>query len=902
MFVLATLAASLGVAATPGVAGAQASVAGEWKLLPYRTPINPIHVGLLRTGKVLIASGSENDPTHTTYRAAVWDPGAGSFSVQTIPWDLFCNAMSFLPDGRVLITGGSLQYNPFRGLRTTTIFDPAAENFIQVQDMARGRWYPSTAALSDGKTMTFSGWLETAGVPNQAVELYDVPTGWSPEFMAPWTPPLYPWLHLLPNGKVFFSGSAPDSRLFDPATKTWTASMARTIYARDRRYGSSVLLPLRPEEGYRARVMIMGGNNPATATAEIIALSAGTPAWRALPPMSAPRIEMNAVILPTGKILALGGSAVDNDASTASLGADLFDPATETWSSAGRAAVPRLYHSVALLLPDATVWVAGSNPFQGAWDNRLEIYSPAYLFTTDANGNVVRAPRPTITSVPARVGYDASFQVQTPNAANIASVALVRPGSSTHAFDFDQRLVDLNFTAGSGVLTVTSPPNSNIAPPGYYMVFLVDKKGVPSIAKFVQVSFNPTNQPPRGMILNPTPTTDVTIKAGQSVTFSGDGTDADGSVATLSWVFPGGAPATSKVPTPGEVTFPTPGTYIVSLTATDNLGDNDPSPPTRTITVQAPVFSASFTNPPAGATVNGTQTVAMAVSGGGTPNFTYRLKIDGTEVFTTTTPDTSATYNWNTTTVPNGAHTLTLTVTDATGQTSTATRTVSVSQTGAITVALTTPTPGQTVSGTTWVNVWVSGAAGPYNFTLKAAGTTLWTESSPDTHVTLPWDTTKTPNGPQTLTVTVQSSIRTGSASVDVTVQNGETGKLTASFTSPPADAIVSDTTTVGMAASGAAPGNITYKLAIDGAVVSVQTIAATSASYAWDTRTYSDAAHTLTLTVTDSAGAVATATRTVTVNNGATGSLTVALTTPRPGETVSGTVWANVWVNPGGT
>src|SRR6266508_6439274 len=118
-------------------------------------PINPIHVGLLRTGKVLVVAGTENDPTITTYRAAIWDPGTGAIAVQDIPWDLFCNALSFLPDGRVLVTGGTLQYDPFRGLKTTTIFDVLTEQFIQVQDMAHGRWYPTNTVLGDGGTMTF---------------------------------------------------------------------------------------------------------------------------------------------------------------------------------------------------------------------------------------------------------------------------------------------------------------------------------------------------------------------------------------------------------------------------------------------------------------------------------------------------------------------------------------------------------------------------------------------------------------------------------------------------------------------------------------------------------------------------------------------------------------------------
>ena len=318
-------------------AHAQVGTVGEWRTLPQTSPINPIHVALLRTGRVLIVAGSENDPTVTTNRAALWDPGTGAFAVQTIPWDLFCNAMSFLPDGRVLTTGGNLQYNPFRGIRTATIFDPATEAFAQVQDMARGRWYPSNVALGDGRTMTFSGWLETGGT-NNAVELYSVPGGWSAQRFAPFTPPLYPWLHLLPDGRVFQSGAQVASHIFNPGPQTWATNVAGTAYPNERTYGSSVMLPLRPSEGHRARIMIMGGDNPATATAEIIDLSQPSPAWRSLPPMSAPRIQMNAVLLPTGKVLALGGSAQNNTEGTASLGADLFDPDSETWTPAGRMA------------------------------------------------------------------------------------------------------------------------------------------------------------------------------------------------------------------------------------------------------------------------------------------------------------------------------------------------------------------------------------------------------------------------------------------------------------------------------------------------------------------------------------------------------------------------------------
>jgi len=196
-------------------------------------------------------------------------------------------------------------------------------------------------------------------------------------------------------------------------------------------------------------------------------------------------VEMEATILPNGKVLVDGGSAQDEDASTACLKAEIYDPVTNSFSSAGSNAFPRLYHNVQLLLPDGSVAMTGGNPAQGVFENHIEIYQPAYLFNSDGSP----ATRPTIgANAPTSITYAGSFSVTTPDAANIASVVLMKAGSVTHSFDMDQRYVGLTFTAASGGLTVTGPPNSNIAPPGYYMLFLVNKAGTPSLATWVQVS------------------------------------------------------------------------------------------------------------------------------------------------------------------------------------------------------------------------------------------------------------------------------------------------------------------------------------------------------------------------------------------------------------------------------
>ncbi|MBA3650072.1 MAG: DUF1929 domain-containing protein, partial [Chthoniobacterales bacterium] len=601
---------------------------GQWVTLPYLMPINPIHCALLHNGKVLVVAGSENvlsEHQAGQYYAAVWDPASGAFVVQNLLWDVFCNGMAALPDGRFLVVGGSSALAPPYGDSRATVFDPATEKFTQVESMAHGRWYATVTELGDGSLMAFSGITEEGytgqptederGVHNKDVEIYKIGTGWGPEYEAPWIPPLYPRMHLLPDGHVFYSGDTTSSHLFDPASKAWTLNIARTVYTTSRVGGSSVLLPLRPETGYTPRVMILGGDHIATATTEMIDLSATTPSWRMLAPMSAPRVRMNAVILPTGKVLALGGSSVDEDANTASLAADLFDPTTETWASAGTAVYPRLYHSCGLLLPDATVWVVGSNPNKGNYDKNIEVYSPAYLFTVDANGNVIPAVRPTITSVPTEVGYGASFAIATPDALAISSAVLVRPGSPSHSFDFEQRLVGLSFSASKpGTLTATSPPNGSIAPPGYYMLFLINQAGVPSVAKFIHLTSNPTDLPPDGSISSPA--TDMVIQPGQSVSFAGSATNPDGTVATYSWIFPDGTPASSTVPVPGPVTFTALGTHVVSLTALDVFGVNDPSPPTRTITVQEASLQLVFTAPANGAIVSGRKvTISLSASG-----------------------------------------------------------------------------------------------------------------------------------------------------------------------------------------------------------------------------------------------------------------------------------------------
>jgi hypothetical protein len=153
-------------------------------------------------------------------------------------------------------------------------------------------------------------------------------------------------------------------------------------------------------------------------------------------------------------------------------------------------------------------------------------------------------------------------------------------------------MVGMTFSAGSGVLNVTAPPDSKIAPPGYYMLFLLNSAGVPSAAQFVQLTPTPADIPPTGTISSPA--TDVTITAGQAVFFSGSGSDPDGTISAYSWTLPGGSPNASALASPGNVIYSAAGTFAATLTVTDNANMTDPNPPTRKVTVNpAPDFSVS---------------------------------------------------------------------------------------------------------------------------------------------------------------------------------------------------------------------------------------------------------------------------------------------------------------------
>jgi hypothetical protein len=499
-----------------GPAWAQRELQGEWvtrpETMPIDTspnPVNPVHAALLRTGKVLVIAGSGNDPSEDVYRAAVWDPATGAIAVQTIDWDIWCSGMAFLPDGKVFIAGGTINYEPtFTGARFTTLYDPFNSTFTRVEDMAHGRWYPTVIALPDGRMLTLSGYNDTTGAQNKTFAIYTPGTQWSAENGVGWPSTMknYPRGHLTPDGKVFFSGEQRESARFDPDTGAWTRNVAITQFGSTRRYGGSVLLGLRPPD-YKARILINGGGvtGDAANTAEIIDLSAPNPDWQYTDALSYRRVQHNSVLLPNGKVLAVGGSGRNEVAQGNARTSELYTEGpgvTGVWSLMDSQEYWRLYHSVALLLPDGRVVSMGGNPAQRNYEHHIEVYSPPYLYTSGGG----LAARPAVSSVPDSIAYNGTFDVTMTSPGAITEAVLMRPGAATHAFDMEQRLVELVIRGVvDGKLRLETPPNANIAPPGYYMLFVLNAAGVPSEAKFVRLPVPgappPPPPPPSGNLL-----------------------------------------------------------------------------------------------------------------------------------------------------------------------------------------------------------------------------------------------------------------------------------------------------------------------------------------------------------------------------------------------------------------
>jgi hypothetical protein len=301
------------------------------------------------------------------------------------------------------------------------------------------------------------------------------------------------------------------------------------------------------------------------------------------------RRQNNLTVLADGTVLVTGGDSsgaplVDLNAGV--YAAELWNPATGQWTTLSNMQVTRQYHSTALLLPDGRVLSAGGGicgtcDTVGYLNKNAEIFSPPYLFAKDGSGSL--APRPTVAAAPGTVTEGTQFSVSTPDAASINKVALVKLGAVTHSNNMEQRYAPLSFTAGTGTLTVTAPANINIAPPGYYMLFIVNSAGVPSVAPILSVAPPPPDVPPTVQIT--APASGSTFPFRSDVTIKATASDSDGTVQKVEF-FAGTTKLGEIATAPYSFVWhrPGPGTYALTASATDNAGVMTTSAPV-TVTV-----------------------------------------------------------------------------------------------------------------------------------------------------------------------------------------------------------------------------------------------------------------------------------------------------------------------------
>jgi galactose oxidase len=441
--------------------------------------------------------------------------------------NLFCSGHCFLPDGNLLVTGGHIEDS--LGLNQACVYDYQANEFRSQAEMNNGRWYPSALPLPDGRVLVVSGsyGFKDNQTGKKTVINNHIPQIWSPDDPKGWTEvaafpdqqsfPMYPRVHLDPNGRrIFMAGPLWDSWFLelkddnnnDIKTRVevdgkthfvlgeWKhAGIRRKAGPRD--YAPSVMYDT-------GKILYIGGGNGdggPTTEAEYIDLNVKSPKWNSAF-MENPRRQFNATVLPDGTVLVTGGTRADGFNTLAGTTdglpnpvheAELWNPVNQKFTKMAKENSDRCYHSIALLLPDGRVLSAGGGEYGDADPDPLskppkpqrnltdgQLFEPPYLF---------KGPRPTIVSAPKEINYRTQFPITVGPSDSIKDVSLVRLGSVTHCRNMNQSLMFLKpFTPAKPTIMVPAPASPNLAPPGHYMLFVLNTDGVPSVASIVRVA------------------------------------------------------------------------------------------------------------------------------------------------------------------------------------------------------------------------------------------------------------------------------------------------------------------------------------------------------------------------------------------------------------------------------
>jgi hypothetical protein len=513
---------------------------GKWTKAPFELPNYAIHAAMLPTGKILFWGYPFYDDLTNRGEASLWDPtegyGPGAFEDVDPPLvdpdgdgpqgmvsaPIYCSGQSFLPSGELLVAGGNLawpfqdsRYQSAAGSNFVFTFDPWSERWTQQPSMEDGRWYPSQVELADGTTLLAGGYSDDqpGGIDNADVEVFNPSQvrggiGTIGKYAsAERETELYPHLFTLPSGDALLAGPGhEDSAILPLSTLGGGSPLAWQDLPETSGFrigGSAVLRPGSPDGSWKVTQFGGYGTIPqdhgvsaASTDSETIDARKPQKGWKKGPGLKLGRSYQNTLLLPDESLVTVGGGtgfSQENgnwtiDSSGAHRRVEVLKAGSDHWRMGPAQLEDRSYHSTALLMPDGRVWSAGDDryPLESdgtkARSDSAEIYSPPYLF---------RGQRPKLKGASESANYNQIFFATTADAKPPArKFVLVAPGATTHGADMQQRVVPLRVDRREGTTTaLRAPANSAIAPPGRYMLFALSGKGVPAVARWINLSY-----------------------------------------------------------------------------------------------------------------------------------------------------------------------------------------------------------------------------------------------------------------------------------------------------------------------------------------------------------------------------------------------------------------------------
>jgi galactose oxidase len=483
-----------------------AGVGGKWSA-PIGFPIVPVSAVMLPNDKLLTFS-AVTDTAYTKVpdtitNVAVLDLKTGKVSepieVNT-NHQMFCEGLAMLPDGSVLINGGSND-------RATTIYNPYTNRWTIGPLMNIPRAYEGDTALSTGQVLTLGGsWYDAAGDKNGEIFTASGATGsWRelPGVLASkiltadpagiFRADNQPWLFGQANGTVFQAGPSKQMNWITTKGNGTITGAGRRGSSADAMNGNAVMYGV-------GEIVTLGGATAYEDAGSVVDVQATRRAYtvninggphkkvkvKRVSDMAYARAFSNSVVLPNGEVLVVGGQQHPEPFTDtgAVLSPELWNPATGKFTIMAPMAIPRTYHSVAILLPDGQVFSGGGGLCGDCTTNHLngQIFSPPYLF--NANGTARR--RPVIKSAPAKAITGHTITVRTNSAT--PRFALIRMAAVTHTEDNDQRLIPLTPATAHGTrYTLRLPGSTGVLLPGNYMLFALSANGTPSVARIINI-------------------------------------------------------------------------------------------------------------------------------------------------------------------------------------------------------------------------------------------------------------------------------------------------------------------------------------------------------------------------------------------------------------------------------